>query len=223
MHMSKIPTPLLIIWNILLTAGLAWALWPAPTVEHDAGAADGQDATTNDVPVITPTFSADSLHGAVARIAYFHMDSVKERYDLIKEKDDSFKREGKRLETNLQGELARAQARYEELMKKDHTYSTQAELKQDEAELQGLMGRIQQLQAQGEERLMRLEAEMLQEITGEIQAFLEDYNRQAGFDYIYSIQSGGQIWVGDHALNITSDMVNGLNARHRAGRKATGK
>jgi hypothetical protein len=24
-------------------------------------------------------------------------------------------------------------------------------------------------------------------------------------------------------LNITSDMVNGLNARHRAGRKATGK
>ncbi len=221
--MSKIPTPLLIIWNILLTAGLAWALWPAPTVEHDAGAADGQDATTNDVPVITPTFSADSLHGAVARIAYFHMDSVKERYDLIKEKDDSFKREGKRLETNLQGELARAQARYEELMKKDHTYSTQAELKQDEAELQGLMGRIQQLQAQGEERLMRLEAEMLQEITGEIQAFLEDYNRQAGFDYIYSIQSGGQIWVGDHALNITSDMVNGLNARHRAGRKATGK
>lgn len=223
MHMSKIPTPLLIIWNILLTAGLAWALWPAPTVEHDAGAADGQDATTNDVPVITPTFSADSLHGAVARIAYFHMDSVKERYDLIKEKDDSFKREGKRLETNLQGELARAQARYEELMKKDHTYSTQAELKQDEAELQGLMGRIQQLQAQGEERLMRLEAEMLQEITGEIQAFLEDYNRQAGFDYIFSIQSGGQIWVGDHALNITSDMVNGLNARHRAGRKATGK
>lgn len=221
--MSKIPTPLLIIWNILLTAGLAWALWPAPTVEHDAGAADGQDATTNDVPVITPTFSADSLHGVVARIAYFHMDSVKERYDLIKEKDDSFKREGKRLETNLQGELARAQARYEELMKKDHTYSTQAELKQDEAELQGLMGRIQQLQAQGEERLMRLEAEMLQEITGEIQAFLEDYNRQAGFDYIYSIQSGGQIWVGDHALNITSDMVNGLNARHRAGRKATGK
>lgn len=221
--MSKIPTPLLIIWNILLTAGLAWALWPAPTVEHDAGAADGQDATTNDVPVITPTFSADSLHGAVARIAYFHMDSVKERYDLIKEKDDSFKREGKRLETNLQGELARAQARYEELMKKDHTYSTQAELKQDEAELQGLMGRIQQLQAQGEERLMRLEAEMLQEITGEIQAFLEDYNRQAGFDYIFSIQSGGQIWVGDHALNITSDMVNGLNARHRAGRKATGK
>jgi Skp family chaperone for outer membrane proteins len=85
------------------------------------------------------------------------------------------------------------------------------------------MGRIQQLQAQGEERLMRLEAEMLGEITAEIQAFLEEYNKQAGFDYIYSIQSGGQIWVGDHALNITSDMVTGLNARHRAGRKAPAK
>ncbi|MEZ4755247.1 MAG: OmpH family outer membrane protein [Flavobacteriales bacterium] len=220
--MSKIPTPLLLGWNVLLTAGLAWALWPASNDAVSAATTE-QVAAADTALAIAPSITADSLKNAVARIAYFHMDSVKERYDLIKEKDDSFKREGKRLETNLQGELARAQARYEELMKKDHTYSTQAELKQDEAELQGLMGRIQQLQAQGEERLMRLEAEMLQEITGEIQAFLEAYNEQAGFDYIYSIQSGGQIWVGDHALNITSDMVNGLNARHRAGRKATGK
>lgn len=220
--MSKIPTPLLIGWNVLLTAGLAWALWPASkaTESTDTVSLDGAADTAL---VITPSFTADSLKNAVARIAYFHMDSVKERYELIKEKDDSFKREGKRLESNLQGELAKAQARYEELMKKDHTYSTQTELKQDEAELQGLMGRIQQLQASGEERLMRLEAEMLNEITGEIQAFLEDYNKQAGFDYIYSIQNGGQIWVGDNALNITADMVNGLNARYRAGKKTAGK
>jgi outer membrane protein len=216
--MSKIPTPLLIVWNILLTAGLAWALWPSASTAEGAGASAEND-TADTALVITPTFTADSLKNAVARIAYFHMDSVKERYELIKEKDDSFKREGKRLESNLQSELAKAQARYEELMKKDHTYSTQTELKQDEAELQGLMGRIQQLQASGEDRLMRLEAEMLNEITGEIQAFLEDYNKQAGFDYIYSIQNGGQIWVGDNALNITTDMVSGLNARYRASKK----
>jgi Skp family chaperone for outer membrane proteins len=220
--MAKIPSPLLIAWNILLTAGLAWALWPTGTGGGGTPTSEAEGIGMEEVPM-TPSFTADSLRNKVARIAYFHMDSVKERYELIKEKDDSFKREGKRLETNLQGELARAQARYEELMKKDHTYSTQTELKQDEAELQGLMGRIQQLQAQGEERLMRLEAEMLGEITAEIQAFLEEYNKQAGFDYIYSIQSGGQIWVGDHALNITSDMVTGLNARHRAGRKAPAK
>jgi outer membrane protein len=217
--MSKIPTPLLIVWNILLTCGLAWALWPSSSGAEGTDA-DPLSTSSDDALVITPTFTADSLKSAVARIAYFHMDSVKERYELIREKDDSFKREGKRLESNLQGELAKAQARYEELMKKDHTYSTQTELKQDEAELQGLMGRIQQLQASGEERLMRLEAEMLNEITNEIQAFLEDYNKQAGFDYIYSIQNGGQIWVGDHALNITSDMVNGLNARYRTGKKS---
>ncbi len=220
--MAKIPTPLLIVWNILLTVGIVWALWPTGT-GADAAEPAGPEANGEQYITMTPSFTADSLKNSVARIAYFHMDSVKERYELIKEKDESFKREGKRLETNLQGELARAQARYEELMKKDHTYSTQAELKQDEAELQGLMGRIQQLQAQGEERLMRLEAEMLGEITGEIQGFLEEYNKQAGFDYIYSIQAGGQIWVGDNALNITSDMVTGLNARHRAGRKAPAK
>jgi outer membrane protein len=164
----------------------------------------------------------DSLALANARIAYFHMDSVQTRFELIKEKDARFKKEGQRLESNLQNEMAKAQARYEELMKKDQSYSTQAEVRQDEAELQGLMGKIQQMQQRSEQQLMVLEAEMLNEITAELKGFLEEYNKQAGFDYIFSIQNGGQIWVGNQGLNVTDDMVQGLNARHRA-RKTTGQ
>jgi Skp family chaperone for outer membrane proteins len=63
---------------------------------------------------------------------------------------------------------------------------------------------------------------MLQEISDELKAFLEEYNKQAGFDYIFSVQNGGQVWVGNENLDITDDLVNGLNARHRA-RKATRK
>jgi outer membrane protein len=107
-------------------------------------------------------------------------------------------------------------------MKKDQSYSTQAEVRQDESELQGLMGKIQQMQQRSEQQLMVLEAEMLNEITAELKGFLEEYNKQAGFDYIFSIQNGGQIWVGNQGLNVTDDMVQGLNARHRA-RKTTGQ
>jgi outer membrane protein len=216
--MSKNTSLLLLVWNVLLTLGLGWSLMRAPTPPVTTTVVAGPEDTELPVPLLT----RDSVALANARIAYFHMDSVQTRFELIKEKDARFKKEGQRLESNLQNEMAKAQARYEELMKKDQSYSTQAEVRQDEAELQGLMGKIQQMQQRSEQQLMVLEAEMLNEITAELKGFLEEYNKQAGFDYIFSIQNGGQIWVGNQGLNVTDDMVQGLNARHRA-RKTTGQ
>jgi outer membrane protein len=216
--MSKNTSLLLLVWNVLLTLGLGWSLMRTPTPPVTAAVVAGPEDTELPVPLLT----RDSVALANARIAYFHMDSVQTRFELIQEKDARFKKEGQRLESNLQNEMAKAQARYEELMKKDQSYSTQAEVRQDEAELQGLMGKIQQMQQRSEQQLMVLEAEMLNEITAELKGFLEEYNKQAGFDYIFSIQNGGQIWVGNQGLNVTDDMVQGLNARHRA-RKTTGQ
>lgn len=216
--MSKNTSLLLLVWNVLLTLGLGWSLMRAPTPPVTTTVVTGPEDTELPVPLLT----RDSVALANARIAYFHMDSVQTRFELIQEKDARFKKEGQRLESNLQNEMAKAQARYEELMKKDQSYSTQAEVRQDESELQGLMGKIQQMQQRSEQQLMVLEAEMLNEITAELKGFLEEYNKQAGFDYIFSIQNGGQIWVGNQGLNVTDDMVQGLNARHRA-RKTTGQ
>jgi outer membrane protein len=216
--MSKNTSLLLLVWNVLLTLGLGWSLMRTPTTSGTTTVVAGPEDAGLPVPMVT----RDSVALSDARIAYFHMDSVQKHFELIKEKDARFKKEGQRLENNLQNEMAKAQARYEELMKKDQSYSTQAEVRQDEAELQGLMGKIQQMQQRSEQQLMVLEAEMLNEITAELKGFLEEYNTQAGFDYIFSIQNGGQIWVGNKGLNVTDDMVQGLNARHRA-RKTTGQ
>ncbi|MCB0783166.1 MAG: OmpH family outer membrane protein, partial [Flavobacteriales bacterium] len=153
-----------------------------------------------------------------ARIAYFFMDSVQQGYEKVRESGDRFRNESRRLEQNMQREMQRAQGRYEELMRKDHTYSTQAEVERDQAEVQQLMGSIQELQARSERELAALEVRMLSEISLEIEAFLEEYNEHAGFDYILSVQDGGQIWVGNDELDITSEVLNGLNSRHRNAR-----
>ncbi|HOY28248.1 MAG TPA: OmpH family outer membrane protein, partial [Flavobacteriales bacterium] len=127
-----------------------------------------------------------------------------------------FRSEGQRLEGSLKSEMAKAQARYEELMAKGHTYSTQAEVAKDEQELQQLMARIQGQQANSEEQLARLEAQMLTEITQELRGYMEQYNKTAGFDYIFSVQNGGQVWVGNEGLDISDELINGLNERYRA-------
>lgn len=220
--MTRNTSLLLLIWNVLLTVLLGWTLMRTPATTNTSTTSGIPLAEDGETAVVVPSVIRDSSALKDARIAYFRMDTLQRRFELIKEKDNSFRSEGKRLEDNLKKELDKAQQRYEELMTKDQTYSTNEEKRRDEAELQQLGMRVQQLQAQGEDQLARLEASMLQEISDELKAFLEEYNKQAGFDYIFSVQNGGQVWVGNENLDITDDLVNGLNARHRA-RKATRK
>ncbi|MBK9176831.1 MAG: OmpH family outer membrane protein [Flavobacteriales bacterium] len=214
--MPKNSTLLFLLWNIALTGLIAWGLLRKPTTHVDAPASQDSSAVAPAVMMAT----RDSAALKEARIAYFHMDSVKNRYELIAEKNSRFTNEADRIERNLQKKQDEARQRYQELMTKDHTYSTKAEVERDENELREQMARLQELQADGEQRMARMEAEMLTEISKELEAYLEEYNKTAGFDYILSIQGGGQIWVGNKGLDITNDLVSGLNARHRA-RKTT--
>lgn len=208
---------LLVLWNILLTGAIIWSLTRARVPERIlkeklTGLQDPQDDPA-------ATMDPDSLTMPEARIAFFMMDSVQNNFELVRESADRVRSEGQRMEGNLQREMQKAQARYQELMSKDHTYSTQAELKADQAEVEKLGERIQELQLNSQNQLDELQTRMLIDITGQIQQFLESFNQTAGYDYIFSIQDAGQIWVGNKQLDITPAVVSGLNAQHRA-RKA---
>lgn len=207
--MSKNTTLLLVIWNVLLSALVAWGLVrKAPEAVSAGSTVEADDGT--ETPYVRDTTTIPE-----GRIAYFYMDSVQQRFELVKEQGDRFRAEGLKLESNLQNEMNKAQKRYQQLMAKDQTYSTKAELQADEQELQGLMGKIQEMQANSEQRLANLEVEMLSKISDEIMEFLKEYNETAGFDYIFSVQNGGQIWVGNPGLNISDAVISGLNQRHR--------
>lgn len=208
---------LLVAWNLLLTGAVVWALSRQRVPERIlkeklAGMQEPKDSLPG-AEMSTATMDTAALK--VARIAYFLMDSVTAKYDLVKESAARVRSEGQRMEGNIQKEMQKAQARYNELVNKDHAYSTQAELKADQAEVEQLGTKIQQLQSESQDKLEELQAHMLKQIAAELQGFLEEYNKQAGYDYIFSIQDAGQIWVGNKALDITPAVVNGLNARHR--------
>lgn len=217
--MSKRSLLLLVVWNVLLSGALIW-MAVRPKVPVDAGTSSVPLGDTSVKAVVVPRDTAGLRSG---RIAFFFMDSVQSRFELVKESADRVRNEGRRLEGDLQKEMQKAQARYAELMNKDHTYSTQAELSADKEELDRLGARIQQLRSDSQDRLDEMQMHMLQTITLEIQNYLEEYNKTAGFDYIFSIQEGGQIWVGNKGLDITADVVGGLNQRHQAKKAAPAK
>jgi outer membrane protein len=217
--MNKSIGTALIAWNVVLTALCGWALLRTPSPSTTVNAVAEADSSA----VVTPVVVRDTAALKEARIAYFNMDSLQEKYELVKEREASFTAQGRQLESALMDKMQKAQARYNELMAKDHTYSTKAELEADEAELKKRAEEIQEMRASSQERLDRMQMQMLQEITEEIMGYLKEYNASAGFDYIFSIQDGGQIWVGNEGLNITRDILDGLNARHRERKSAPKK
>ncbi len=210
----------LIFWNIVLSVLVGYALTrgKSPTQIEERSA---EPALAEEPDTVIASSTRDSIALKDARIAFFNMDSIQENYTLVKESADRVRAEGKRLEGDLAREMQKAQGRYQELMQKDHTYSTQAQLQADQKELEDLQTRIQDMRMSSQDRIDELQIKMLSDISMEIEGYLEEYNKGAGFDYIFSIQSGGQIWVGNEGLDITADILNGLNARHSA--KKAGK
>ncbi len=208
----------LVVWNVVLTALLGWALLR----NSGASSADGTNvqAVSTDSSAVLPSMTTDTAALKDAHIAFFFMDSVQSGYELVKESANRVQSMGRQLEGNLAKELQRAQTRAQQLASKDHTYSTQAELEADEKEFRALEQKIGEMRASSQDRIDELQIQMLQEITLEIQAYLGEYNATHNFDFIFSIQNEGQIWVGNKGLDITADVVNGLNAKHRAKKSA---
>ena len=217
--MNKSTGTLLIVWNVVLSGLLGWALLRTPSTSGGADATAAADSTGYVMPVI----KRDTAALKEARIAYINTDSLQEQFDLVKEREEYFRSEGRRMEGALADKMAKAKARYNELMAKDQTYSTQEQMQADENELKGLAEEIQNQQATSQERLDKMQMDMMKEITDELVGYLKEYNKTAGFDYVFSIQSGGQIWVGNEGLNITADVLQGLNAKHRAKKAAAKK
>ena len=161
--MNKTLGTALVAWNVVLTALLGWALLrnPAPSTAHAGPGADSSQVAMP-APVLRDTLALKE-----GRIAYFNMDSIQERYELVKEREAAFNAQGRQMESALMEKMQKAQARYNELMGKDHTYSTKAELEADEAELKQRADEIQEMRATSQERLDKMQMAMLQEITDE--------------------------------------------------------
>ena len=215
--MSKNTSIALIAWNILLTLGIIWLLAGGSGGMKDKSAGDADSSGAE--PAVIVDLKPDSGALAHSRVAYFWLDKVNDGYTGVSERKDRLNREIERHDRELKGELQRSQDKLEELRAKDRTYTTVAENKADEAEVQHLSERMGQLQQQAEDELTGLQERMLEELQVELTDFLTHYNSNGDFDFIYMIRDPGQIWPGNPDLDITPVVIDGLNAQHKAKKK----
>ena len=172
----------------------------APQAETTAAATA---ATTTSAPVCN------------IKIAYVDYDSLLLKFDLaqemqkelirkemsinnlIEKERKTLQEEAAAFETKVQNNVfatqERAQAEYEKIMKKD----------------QELLQRSQAMIAEFEKESFTKS----NEVTQNIMEYIKEYNSDAKYDFILT-KMGGNMLYANEALDITNDVVKGLNAKH---------
>jgi outer membrane protein len=147
------------------------------------------------------------------RIAYFEMDSVDNNCEMVRD----VKTELSKKEEASMTELSKTDQQIREKMAEYQNQATTMTQAQGELAQQDLMMRQQKLQSRKQELdqeyqglYMRLNTDMKKKI----ELFLNEYNRDNVYSYIFAYESG-LFFYKDSAYNITRDVVNGLNAMYK--------
>ena len=176
---------------------------------------NNETAPANEATATAVVATPDSTPVCHIKIAYVDYDSLLLNFNLAQEMQKELIREEMKINNiiekerkSLQEEVVafenkvqnnvfatqeRAQAEYEKIMKKD----------------QELLQRSQALIAEFEKESIAKSNEITQSIT----SYIQEYNSDKKFDFILT-KMGGNMLYANEALNITNEVVEGLNAKY---------
>lgn len=184
--------------------------------KKEAPAADNQEPVKKTAKADSDTFAPTT------NIRYYNMDSVMANYDLVKTFNETNLRtmtELQNAQTSREGELNRLASSIQQKMQ-NNGYLSEASYNADVAELnkkqQSAQNYLGSLQAKAQQEALRQQQEFLDSLDN----FLADYNRTRHYDAIL-LYTPGELF--NPALDITDDIVKGLNSRYTAAHPASDK
>jgi len=162
---------------------------------------DSKKAT--EVPATTPS----------GKIAYVNLDTLGEKYEYFKTKKAEFEKRTASMEGEVERLAKNLQNEYAAFQKKAQAGTL------TQAEGEAGQKRLGQMQQNIEEQRQKLGAQLMKEqdaFNAELQQRLDDYlikyNADKGYDLILSYVKGGNILFANKALDITDDVIKGMNS-----------
>lgn len=174
---------------------------------HFAG--KGNNSPSNKSSVVA------SKGNAGMKIAYVDIDTFEANYEYLKSKKEEFNKRQSSMQSELERSAQQFQSRVADFQRKAQGNSiTQAEAESTQKQLAQMQQSLQLREQALTEQLLKEKDEFNQKLHDDLNAFLQDYNRDKGFDYILSYSEiGSQILLVNKTLDITPDVIKGMNER----------
>jgi outer membrane protein len=148
------------------------------------------------------------------KIAYIDVDSLGANYVFLKTKNDEFKKKQAQVENELQSDIQKMQSDYNEVQKKIQSKTiTQPEYEAAQKRFSQMDQSLQTRKQALSDQLVKEQEDFNKELKQRIDNYLVEYNKDKHYDFIFSFASSvsGTILYANHGLNITAEVVNGLN------------
>ena len=146
-------------------------------------------------------------------IAYVDMDSVYTNVSFIKQKQDALSAEQKRIEAGLENRYRQLEAAKDNFIKKGGASITQEQAQQFQQMYLQEQQQIEDDKQQQSSIFGEKSAKAMEDIQTKVKDFLNDYNQGKKYTYIFETGTGlNYMLYKDSTLNITQDIVTGLNA-----------
>ncbi len=165
----------------------------------------------------TPQSDTGSQPTKISKVAYIDLDSLQNNYTYYKKIKADFERKQSAANNEIGGMQKKYQARAMQLQQKSSTMNQQ----EQESAMQEINKMQQDLQAKKQEidnDLYNYNSKMKEDILTRIQNFLKDYNKDGKYSYIFSYEPGFMFYK-DSTLNITPDVIAGLNSLYSENKK----
>ncbi|MFP4060869.1 MAG: OmpH family outer membrane protein [Bacteroidota bacterium] len=151
------------------------------------------------------------------KVVYINTDTLFNNFDKFYDLRQKLQQKQQRLEAELNTKSQEYQKDVEDFQYKVQrglvTRSTAQEMEQQlTVQQQNLLKLRDQLTMELTEEEQVMNRQLLNDIT----EYLKEYNKNKGYEYIFSHSFGGSLLFAADSLNITADVIDGLNARFKA-------
>jgi outer membrane protein len=162
--------------------------------------------------------TASSAGAEQSIIAYVNQDTLNARYLLHKEMINALEERQKKADNDMKNRMMAFEKEMQDAQAKAQTLSPN--------QLQDLQMKLAKkendIRAFGEEtskKIMQDQEAKNNEYTSKVREFLKEYVKDKPYRIVFGYTQNAMIYYGDPALDITNDVVEGLNAAHKTAKK----
>lgn len=161
----------------------------------------------------TATEQKSTAAPSTGRIAFVNIDTLEANYIYLRDKKEQFAKRQAAIESELESSTRKLQNDAAEFTRKAQSGSmTQSEGEAGQKRLLQMQESLEKRKNSLAQNLMEEQAVFNKDLHDRLDAFLKEYNSDGKYDYILSYGEGGTILYKNDALDITKDIIDGMNA-----------
>lgn len=155
-----------------------------------------------------------STHAADAKVVFVNSDSLMDRYQLFNDLKDRMEKKSDSLDRLLSGRGAALEKEVRDYQERAAGMSASERELREESLMRKQQGLMEQRESLLEE-LKNEEAALTDSIHGDLMKYLREFNRGYGYDFILGYTRGGGILLASDSLDITKQVLEGLNKKSK--------